>query len=367
MNPFEVLPDDVHYNVLQYMIPASYHTLRFTCKRNHQLVHAHCNMYVGNTVSQRVFSWRILQGFFGRQEMIDWALSTFVHFDFITDKYIHGFFAASESPIELFKAGVSQGKWEWSPYFAADCARGGNLDTLKWIHETKFDFGNLDDFHAGARDGGHLEVIKWMYANISGFSWVIYKPKNLLEHDIELLEWAFKNGCDFSGVSTWRPALQYFRQKVLDWGVQKGIPDVLTNGFEIVGDYGNLSLANFLVEKGFPIPVKNLREAAVSYDFMELLIWVHEKSPEVPYDPNLLSQAVVLYRENIVKWLLTHALTYHVENVRDIIDYRHVGPPLLAWFDEFLKTEPKNAIPGRDENERYMDPHENDYLPQNIF
>jgi hypothetical protein len=89
-------------------------------------------------------------------------------------------------------------KWNFNAHrLCLQTAKGGNLDTLKWLHEKgcKADSGTC----AEAARGGHLEMLKWLRESCHWDSMTCAAAAE--SGNLSLLIWLRENGCDWNSTT----------------------------------------------------------------------------------------------------------------------------------------------------------------------
>ena len=109
----------------------------------------------------------------------------------------------------------------WDEWPCAFAARGGHLETLKWLRDNDCPWN--EETCAYAARGGQFETLKWSRDN--DCPWRSKTCRAAAERgDLEMLQWARANGCPWDEW-TWRGAEGYGHLEVLKWARENGAPE----------------------------------------------------------------------------------------------------------------------------------------------
>jgi len=188
-------------------------------------------------------------------------------------------------------------RWDWRT--CAGAARGGHLDTLKWSRGNGCEWDT--DTCAFAAEGGHFDVLKWARAN--GCEWFGNTCSYAAEKGhLDILKWARTNNCEwdsdtcsYASSEGLLEVLKWARTNGCEWdsktcsfAAEKGHLEVLkwarTNGCDwfkctcnCAAEKGQLHILKWAIENGCPWDWRECMELAQKNEHSPVLTWIRER------------------------------------------------------------------------------------------
>jgi hypothetical protein len=224
----------------------------------------------------------------GHVDVLDWIEERF-------GDMMHDFHSASEISASAAEEGrTSVLSWVLTNEYPIDedvfelAARGGHLDTLKWLHVHVESTGEEEEGEYGAIQarvcveaarGGHLDVLEWILANGGSVTFLDFEAAALGGH-LSVLEWLLQHS-----------------DAVMAHRLQSAL--VCGNFCAKAAEGGNVAVLRWLRGYGCVWDTA-VCDAAARFGHTALLQWAWEN--KCPYDSNVLLHAARGGRLEVVKW-----------------------------------------------------------------
>jgi hypothetical protein len=314
---FDILPNDVLFNIYDYLNIVYINAIRFVCKKLHDIIH----LFLSSRLTKRQKCIKNLESEsakLGNVKIFEWVISIFgktanYHVCILAAKYGHldllkylfkcGYIFDSQLILPAAHSGnLNMVKWlviekkctfEWEAYEYA--AFKGHLEIVKWAREQGYVWQD-EYLSRAAAFGGHMKILKWIREK--GCRWnARTSTAAAASGQLDILCWVRENGC-FWNEETCSAAALYGHLDILKWARINGCPwNEGTCSGAALG--GHLEILKWLREKGCPWNESTCSAAALG-GHLEILKWA--KNNECPWDEITCSNSAKKGHLEILKW-----------------------------------------------------------------